>query len=214
MKIAVFSSRPYDREFLHPAAQQRELECHFVEAPLTEQTARLAEGFDVVCVFVNDDVNASVVSTLAELGVRMVALRCAGFNNVDIAPLTAELHLADTLDEAIEFQQRIGPLARALVAAGVPQVVFDVGDVHAMLGQGQGQGGQAAAGTIVPVLDTDAMAGAVQALLADPEAYRRQTGAARDRVAANYALEICADKHLALYAECMGEKLGKPPAPS
>lgn len=84
MKIAVFSTKPYDRQFLEQANQRHGHELFFYEARLNEQTASLAEGSDAICVFVNDQVNAQAIDRLADLGVRSIALRCAGFNNVDL----------------------------------------------------------------------------------------------------------------------------------
>lgn len=83
MKIALFSTKPYDREFLSSANASRH-ELHFFEPHLSEQTAGLAAGFQAVCVFVNDNVDARVVDKLDSLGVRLIALRCAGYNNVDL----------------------------------------------------------------------------------------------------------------------------------
>jgi lactate dehydrogenase-like 2-hydroxyacid dehydrogenase len=74
MKVAVFSAKNYDREFLRSANASRH-ELHFFEPQLSEQTTTLAEGFDAVCVFVNDTVNALVVAKLTDLGVRLIALR-------------------------------------------------------------------------------------------------------------------------------------------
>ncbi|WP_323750400.1 2-hydroxyacid dehydrogenase [Marinobacter sp.] len=85
MKVAVFSTKPYDEKFLtlaNTGACPHELV--FFEPRLSEATAALANGFDVVCAFVNDDVSAGVLSQLAAGGTRVVALRCAGFNNVDL----------------------------------------------------------------------------------------------------------------------------------
>ncbi len=84
MKVAAFSTKRYDREFLEAAARTRH-ELRFFEPHLDEQTVSLARGFDAVCVFVNDRLNAAVIEALAEFGVRLIALRCAGFNNVDLA---------------------------------------------------------------------------------------------------------------------------------
>jgi D-lactate dehydrogenase len=83
MKVAVFSARKYDREFLAPANASRH-ELHFFEPHLNDETAGLADGFNAVCVFVNDRVDASVTAKLASAGVRLIALRCAGYNNVDL----------------------------------------------------------------------------------------------------------------------------------
>ena len=83
MKVAVFSTKNYDREFLNAANGSRH-ELHFLELHLNAETAGLAEGSDAVCVFVNDHVDAVVVAKLASLGVRLITLRCAGYNNVDL----------------------------------------------------------------------------------------------------------------------------------
>ncbi len=84
MKVAVFSAKNYDREFLGAANASRH-ELHFFEPHLSEHTAKLLEGFHAVCLFVNDNVDAIVSGKLASLGVRLIALRCAGYNNVDLA---------------------------------------------------------------------------------------------------------------------------------
>jgi len=84
MKVLVFSTKPYDRQFLEIAASQFDHELTFLEARLTEQSSLLAKGFGAVCVFVNEQLDASVLGSLARFGVRVVALRCAGFNNVDL----------------------------------------------------------------------------------------------------------------------------------
>lgn len=83
MKVAIFSTKNYDRHFLQEANADRH-ELRFFEPRLTEETVSLAHGYDAVCVFVNDEVNAPVLKALAAGGVRLVALRCAGFNNVDL----------------------------------------------------------------------------------------------------------------------------------
>lgn len=85
MKVAVFSTKPYDQQFLDLA--NREAHRHelvFLETRLNDTTVSLAKGFEAVCVFVNDQVDATVLKALAEGGTRVVALRCAGFNNVDL----------------------------------------------------------------------------------------------------------------------------------
>ena len=83
MKVAVFSTKPYDKSFLSRVSSEHELE--FFEARLISQTTQLACGAPCVCVFVNDELDASVLRTLSENGTRLVALRCAGFNNVDLS---------------------------------------------------------------------------------------------------------------------------------
>ena len=84
MDVAVFSTKPYDRQFMDPAAEgKHNLTYH--EARLTSATAVLADGADAVCVFVNDQVDKAVLEEFKRLGVKLVALRSAGFNNVDLA---------------------------------------------------------------------------------------------------------------------------------
>ena len=84
MKISVFSSKPYDQEFLEGAPSASDHELSFIESRLTQETVKLACEADAVCVFVNDDLSSGVLQQLKRCGVRIVALRCAGFNNVDI----------------------------------------------------------------------------------------------------------------------------------
>lgn len=85
MKTAVFSTKPYDKQFLQAACVQPDAhELVFFEPRLTRETVPLAAGFRAVCAFVNDVLDAVTLAQLAELGVRLIALRCAGFNHVDL----------------------------------------------------------------------------------------------------------------------------------
>lgn len=84
MKIALFSSMSYDSEYFSSANQEFGHEITHFEARLRERTAHLADGFDAVCVFVNDVVDRETIRILKDLEVKGVALRCAGFNNVDL----------------------------------------------------------------------------------------------------------------------------------
>ena len=84
MKLAFFDTKPYDMPGFDRYAAQAGVEIKYFETRLNEDTVSLASGFDAVCVFVNDTVNAAVVDKLSDLGVQVIALRCAGFNNVDI----------------------------------------------------------------------------------------------------------------------------------
>jgi len=90
MRIAVFSTKPYDRTSLEEANRQHGHELAYFEPRLTPETAALAEGYEGVCAFVNDQVDARVVETLAKSGTRAVLLRSAGFNHVDLR--AAEQH--------------------------------------------------------------------------------------------------------------------------
>jgi D-lactate dehydrogenase len=84
MKVPVFSAQPYDREFLTEASQSSDLEWEFLEAPLNRSTARLALGCQTLCAFVNDLMDSATLELLHQGGLRGIALRCAGFNNVDM----------------------------------------------------------------------------------------------------------------------------------
>ena len=85
MRVAIFSTKPYDRRSLETANADRGHELTFIEARLGPETATLAGGFAAVCVFVNDVVDTATLEVLAAGGTRLLALRCAGFNNVDLA---------------------------------------------------------------------------------------------------------------------------------
>lgn len=87
MRIVVYSAKPYDRQFLDAAARPG-MRMQYCEARLSLETVALAEGATAICAFVNDDLSRPVLEKLAEMGVRLIALRCAGFNQVDLA--TAE----------------------------------------------------------------------------------------------------------------------------
>lgn len=84
MKVAVFSTKPYDRVFLEKANEEYQHELVFFESRLRQATVALAQGFAAVCPFVNDQVDAVVLQALAEGGTKIAALRSAGFNNVDL----------------------------------------------------------------------------------------------------------------------------------
>lgn len=84
MKVPCFSAQPYDKEFLLAASEGTELEWEFLEAGLDKTTAKLAHGARALCIFVNDSLEAETVRELHRHGLRGVALRCAGFNNVDL----------------------------------------------------------------------------------------------------------------------------------
>ncbi len=89
MKIAIFSAQPYDRRFLNEAFASHiaggTVELAYFSEPLSDESVPLAQGCEAICVFVNDRLDAPVLEALAQLGVRAVLLRCAGFNNLDIA---------------------------------------------------------------------------------------------------------------------------------
>lgn len=83
MKLAIFSSKKWVKDAF-TINTPKTITQTFFEAKLDEETAPLAAGYDAICIFVNDVVNAAVIDTLAKGGVKIIALRCAGFNNVDL----------------------------------------------------------------------------------------------------------------------------------
>ena len=85
MKVAVFSTKSYDRRSLEAANQQHGHELHFFEGRLRPATAPLAAGLTGVSVFVNDDVSRKTIEQLAASGTRIIATRSAGFNHIDLA---------------------------------------------------------------------------------------------------------------------------------
>jgi D-lactate dehydrogenase len=88
MIVAAFSTKPYDREFLERAAHDTGIEWRWFESRLDADTVRLAEGATAVNCFVNDDLGPDVLERLHASGVRLVTLRCAGFNQVDLPTAT------------------------------------------------------------------------------------------------------------------------------
>ena len=84
MKVAFFSTKPYDQQSFESANQGFGHELVFFEPRLSDRTTALAEGFPAVCVFINDDLGEATLRAIASKGTRLIALRCAGFNNVDL----------------------------------------------------------------------------------------------------------------------------------
>lgn len=84
MKIAFFSTKPYDRIWFEPMGKEYGFDIRFYEVPFQEETISLARGFDAVCIFVNDYVNADMIQSLYDMHVKAILLRSAGFNNVDV----------------------------------------------------------------------------------------------------------------------------------
>ena len=90
MKITLFGTQPYDRESFDRIRDAYGFDVTYHRSHLNAGNVALAEGADVVCIFVNDTADAATVARLSQLGVRLIALRCAGFNNVDL--LSAAQH--------------------------------------------------------------------------------------------------------------------------
>ncbi|MBU8873771.1 2-hydroxyacid dehydrogenase [Reyranella sp. MMS21-HV4-11] len=115
MRVAVFSTKPYDRHFLDAANTSDCHELAYLEPRLTRETAALADGATAVCAFVNDALPVDVLRALAGWGIRLVALRCTGFNNVD---LVAARKLGITVARVPEYSPHaVAEHAVALVLA-------------------------------------------------------------------------------------------------
>lgn len=91
IKIAFFDTKDYDREFFEKYNKEYGYQITYIESRLNQDTAILAKGYDVVCVFVNDMVDKYTIQILKELGVKLIALRCAGFNNVDLSCVEGDI---------------------------------------------------------------------------------------------------------------------------
>lgn len=93
IKIAFFDTKDYDREAFDALYDRDEFEINYFDTRLSADTCALAEGADVVCVFVNDTVDETVIQCLADRGVKLIALRCAGYNNVDVKQAYGRIHV-------------------------------------------------------------------------------------------------------------------------
>lgn len=93
MKIAFFSTKPYDKIWFEPMAKEYGFEIHFYEVPFNEDTVYLAKGQDAVCIFVNDYVNAKMIDILYDMHVKAILLRSAGFNHVDVRAAEDKIHV-------------------------------------------------------------------------------------------------------------------------
>lgn len=84
MKVALFSAKPYDEKFFNLYNEPFGHEINYFESHLHEHTTNLADGYNAVCIFVNDDLNETAIRKLANKGIKVLALRSAGFNHVDL----------------------------------------------------------------------------------------------------------------------------------
>lgn len=85
MKVTFFDTKPYDKLYFEPLLNENGIEVKFSEYKLSPDTAHIARGSNAVCIFVNDDAGAETIDTLEKIGVKLIALRCAGYNNVDFS---------------------------------------------------------------------------------------------------------------------------------
>ena len=93
IRIAFYDTKEYDRQSFGQYGALHDIQFRFLETRLNEDTVELAKGCDAVCVFVNDTVNAMVIDRLYAFGIRLIALRCAGYNNVDVKASFGKIHV-------------------------------------------------------------------------------------------------------------------------
>ncbi len=93
IKIAFYDAKEYDKPSFERYGAAHEMQFRFLETRLNEDTVELARGCEAVCVFVNDTVNAAVIDRLYRCGVKLIALRSAGYNNVDVAAAFGKVHV-------------------------------------------------------------------------------------------------------------------------
>jgi D-lactate dehydrogenase len=93
IKIAFFDSKPYDKKSFEEANKNYGFNIKFFGAHLTQDTAELTKGYDAVCVFVNDFIDRQIADVLVKNGVKLIALRCAGYNNVDLKAVYGRIHV-------------------------------------------------------------------------------------------------------------------------
>lgn len=93
MKVALYSAKEYDVTSFSKVAEKYNIEYKYYDDNLTIDTVSLAKGCDAVCIFVNDDCNKEVIEALYQEGIRLIALRCAGFNNVDLKAAFGKIHV-------------------------------------------------------------------------------------------------------------------------
>lgn len=84
MRIAFYGTKPYDKIWFEPMGKEYGFDIHFIEAACSQETVFMAKGYDAICIFVNDYVNAEMIDALYEMNVKAILLRSAGYNNVDV----------------------------------------------------------------------------------------------------------------------------------
>ena len=83
-RVIFFDIKDYDKEFFKKYGKDYDFEMTFLQVRLSEETAHLTKGYDVVCAFTNDDINKETIDLISENGIKLLAMRCAGFNNVSL----------------------------------------------------------------------------------------------------------------------------------
>lgn len=98
MKIAFYDTKPYDKVWFDSLSDEYGCEIKYFDFKLNAETAPLAKGADAVCIFVNDDADSQALTVLHENGIKLLALRCAGYNNVDFKTAHKKIHVVRVPD--------------------------------------------------------------------------------------------------------------------
>lgn len=93
MKIAFYTTKPYDRIWFEPMAEGYKMDIIFLEAPCKPNTLNLAKGCDAICIFINDQITADMIDQLCEMNIKAILLRSAGFNHVDMDAARGRIHV-------------------------------------------------------------------------------------------------------------------------
>ena len=120
MKMLFFGTKTYDREFFDKGLKEeryKDIDIHYIEPNLTPETAELAHGYDAVCAFVNMDLGKETVDILHEMGVKLILMRCAGYNNVDVEE--AKKHGMTVMRVPSYSPEAVAEHAMALAAASM-----------------------------------------------------------------------------------------------
>ncbi len=94
INVAFFDTKPYDKVYFDKECENYGISIRYLEVKLTEETAFMAKGCDAVCAFVNDTINKKVIDTLLKLKIKFIAMRCAGFNNIDTKAAKGKIRAA------------------------------------------------------------------------------------------------------------------------
>lgn len=92
-KLAFYDAKPYDKKYFDELKDQYDIEIEYHEVKLNKKTAKLAEGCDAVCAFVNDTIDEAALKVLENLGIKIIAMRCAGYNNIDFSYAYGKIHV-------------------------------------------------------------------------------------------------------------------------
>ena len=91
MKVAFFDAKPYEIESFNKVNERYKCDITYFESRLKNNNVALTKGFDVVCIFVNDIIDKTIIDSLVANGVKLIALRCAGYNNIDFKSINDQI---------------------------------------------------------------------------------------------------------------------------